>query len=286
MTKKLIHISSFFLPVLCLCLAMSVQNAFADKIDGISLGAQDVRDTFNAINGGNGYYFREWAPPRNDGANDAYGVTELEHYDGGVVDLSAYSGNIWMTFCCQPDTSSYYTAARPYGPGGYYSGKLSYESNGSYVTSNRPNPAYLTVGAAYLYTQYIVGDLSQRFTDIQVGDALRYLMGYQEGIGNIRAWSDSPVLRYLTQSINSNQNYWRLQYNPDAYYTEIGNYSVFILNVLGQPGNHYTQDLLYLARHIPTPGDVPEPATILLWTLGSLGTIGFARRRPNMLKNA
>jgi hypothetical protein len=34
----------------------------------------------------------------------------------------------------------------------------------------------------------------------------------------------------------------------------------------------------------PPPSGVPEPASILLWSLGSLGIFGYARRRSNRLK--
>ena len=278
---------------LSLVIALSFCNVVqADKIADTNLGAQKIKDAFNAINNEKGYYFLEYAPIRNDNFNNAYGVSELCYYNGGEVDLSAYSGNIWMTFCSQPDVPSYYSA---YGTGEYYSGKLSYGSNSTFNTANNPQKSHsLSVGSAYLYTQYIVGDLSQQFTDVEVGDALRYLMGYRGGgtgdpdLGlKINGWTNTEnnkVLYYLL-SINSSKEYWTSTYDPNSYYTEIGNYSVFVLNVLAQPGNRYTQDLLYLANaadpYNEGTGGVPEPATVLLWTLGGMGLAGssWARQR-------
>ena len=270
----------------------------ADKVAGTNLGAQSIKDAFNAMNNGYGYFFTEAPPPREDDFNNAYGVTIVYRSGGDQTDLSAYKDNIWQTFCCQPEVRVNLLAS-------FYSGKLSYDSNTTSNTASGEHQSHnLTVGAAYLYSQYVLGNLNQ-FNDVAVGDAIRYLMGYRSdnggGIGDpllgleINGWTNTEnnkVLYYLS-TINS-ESYWTTNYDPNSYYTEIGNYSVFVLNVLGQPGNLYTQDFLYLANAAnPYTEDAgggngtPEPATLLLWTLGGLGLAGTSwTRKRRMMKSA
>jgi len=69
-----------------------------------------------------------------------------------------------------------------------------------------------------------------------------------------------------------------------------------------EPNGNYLNDMLYLAKKSmsPTPpirpaeplipaepsgsGEVPEPATLLLWILGGLGLAGVSRSRQHRMK--
>ena len=85
-------------------------------------------------------------------------------------------------------------------------------------------------------------------------------------------------------SLNDDPLYWTAHYNLLQNYDVMGDYLVFIMTVTDpNGGNTHFEDFLYHATKTdnPTPprrpddppgnGDVPEPATVLLWTLGSLG---------------
>ena len=98
---------------------------------------------------------------------------------------------------------------------------------------------------------------------------------------------------------NSDKNYWLQEYNFLERYDEIGDYCVFVMNMRDpnapshiipnpycydtvNPGtiDIYHSDFLFLAegtnfRNGGNGGSgVPEPATLLLWTLGSFGLAG------------
>ena len=252
----------------------------AEMIAGVSLGAQNIVNTFNGKNGQQGYFFTSSAP-------DPWGEVKLSYYGGNTVDHGAYpSANVITTFCVQPNVGV--------APASNYSGTLSYLMGKTFTHAFAPDVAhYLSVGGALLYQQYITTDLGSIFSDVQVGNAIRYLMGYTTGIGNLSVdgWSDS-VLQYLL-GITDDQNYWSSNYNPDSFYTEIGNYSVFVMNNLGHdPNCGYTQDFLYIANatnpydYVPPekppvdpPSSVtPEPATLLMFGIG-LTLLPFTRRR-------
>jgi hypothetical protein len=65
-----------------------------------------------------------------------------------------------------------------------------------------------------------------------------------------------------------------LFYNPDAYYEEIGNYSILILDAVAIPNSFYEGHLFYVANAVNPydPGNpvTPEPATMLMFGMGML----------------
>ena len=283
---------NLFLAVAFVMMAIGAgSSAYADIYYDVSLGADGIQGSFNTMNSNTGYRFTITTPNNNPS-----GLVQLNGYSGDQLGLTAYSDGVFKTFCVEPNSTIV--------PSTYYTGKLAFgwTSHTTFTTSQ----VNLAVGSALLYKQYITGNLSQRFTDdTTVGNAIRYLMGYGINVGNLLTdgW-DNEVMQYLL-TLNPNKSYWTANYNPDAFYTEIGNYSVYVMHVLGQPGNSATQDFLYVSNAcqsskypnpidppLPPPGGgdppvgsgVPEPATVLFWALGTLGAAGYARRRSTAMK--
>jgi len=248
----------------------SSQRIHAGLVAGDSLNAaQSIADTFNSLNAGGGFYFQNINSP----GSFPLGVVALEnHGSNASADLSVYGINgfpdgVMRTFCVQPDT--------PIASSGYFMGRLCYEND---ITHNS-NGNILTFGAAYLYTAFVTGELSG-YNENDIGNAIRTLMDYPITDND---WTDNPVLVHLYQQ-TQNKGYWFGVYDPDIYYNEIGYYSVFVMNVVDSNGNS-SQDFLYIAALVEPPaGHAPEPATILLWTLGTIGTVGYARRRSRLKK--
>ena len=282
-------------PFLVVMITAVNQKIFADFVAGTSLGAQAIVTQFNQSNGGKGIAFNDWFSV-DDGVYplvfQANPVMDFDLYanqykgsDGSWIMWGIAGGSISdkdrtiVTFCVEPE----YNASL-----GLNWGKLNYSQSRSQVN---PTGKPLTVGAAYLYAQYVLGNLPQ---DIQgqhknIGDAVRYIMGYTnpgtDHIGNLatEGWNND-ILQYLS-SVNSDQDFWKNVYNPDAYYDEIGNYSVFVMNVFTD-NNGNNQDFLYLAKahdpYDPGTSGVPEPATMVFWALGTLGIAGYSRRRSKI----
>ena len=291
-----------WLLVLTLGVSMTIgQKVFADLIGGVSLGAQNVVDAYNSLNGGKGFRFgycwgAQDAPYQIYYKDVVSNTTNLEAYEnqypGSAMELISlgWAGydltRLFRTFCVEPET-----------PGGGIGrndvAKLNYSGSSTHVD---PSGVALTVGAAYLYTQFSQDALLGIFPENTardsaekvIGNAIRYLMGYTSEVGqlNNQGW-DNNVLQYLL-TVNNDRDYWLGVYNPDAYYTEIGNYSVFVMNVWESNGTN-SQDFLYLAKaDIPydpsVGGDVPEPAALLLWTLGGLGLVCSSRAHKRRMK--
>ena len=127
-------------------------------------------------------------------------------------------------------------------------------------------------------------------------------------------WTGNKFLAYLL-TVNNDKDFWTGKYNPGQYYNVIGDYAIFVMNL-----SLYTEtcqggqfnDFLYIAKadygNSGGGGDngggngnggggdngggngngggsgVPEPATLLLWSLGSLGAFGMNRYRRTSTK--
>ncbi len=246
-----------------LMMAAASVTAFAD------LDAASVVSSFNGMNGtGQGYRFTY----RADGS-----LVYVTAQDGGYAraDTSAYVGgtygsNYFTTFCVEPTVSITNPAM----------GKLNYNaSNGE--TRNSSGVA-LTFGAAYLYKQYATGAISvTSATSGAFTAALQVLMGTQ----TLTNWLGNTFLSGL-QAANSDKSYWTKIYDTRKEYSEIGQYSVFVMQVTNVNGGGDYQDFLYIAKTSGGSSVVPEPASILLWSLGGLGLAGSWARKRRMKKLA
>ena len=236
-------------------------SVFAD------LNAIDIYNSFNATNGGQGFRFTHeftqgWLRK----------LTTEPGYEN--VDFSAYVNgltggiNYFTTVCVQPDVNF----------GNSVVGLLNYdEVNG---TSQNSQEHYLSVGAAFLYKQYATGELLVNSGEegIAFNRAIQVLM-HEEIETN---WNNNYFLRYLLLEIKHDTDYWFADYYPAQHYDEIGDYCVFVMQVTDLSGGD-KQDFLYIAPATP-PDDVPEPATVLIWTLGGMGLVGSWMRQRRTKK--
>jgi len=275
------------------------RKVFADLVASVSLGAQSVVDAFNGLNDGKGIYI-DFIPHGVGGNYKIINMGDASQFADTSAYCTSHGGeDYFRTFTLEPNAPGYR----------YTYGKLNYDSTtgisqtvGMSDTGDFVNYS-LTVGAAYLYKLYATEGYMLPTEFAKLAAAIRFLVGDMSDIdrgylGNLLNdpydWTgvtNNPYLQMLLD-LNNDMNYWMSDYNPDAYYTEIGNYSVFVMTTgYKWIDQLYGPDFLYIVGAASPydsggPGGVPEPATILLWTLGTLGAMGgsYARRRTRMKK--
>lgn len=253
-----------------LAMLMLTSVSFAD------LNAGQIVSSFNGLSA-NGLQFRYSTSTNEVNIYQVSAVTPFANTSAYSTSLSTGGNNSYFrTFCIEP-TKSVVTSG---------TAKLNYENN---KTVNSAGKA-LTVGAALLYTRFATGALASSYNyansttrgndAIDLRTAIQSLMGVYTGTVN---WNNK-YLQYLL-SIDSNQSYWTAVYDPGHFYNEIGQYSVFVMQVKDSSGNGDYQDFIYVAQASTVTTVVPEPATILLWSLGGVGAVAGGLRRRNGKKS-
>ena len=207
--------------------------------------------------------------------------------------------------------SPYFFGTRTIGENGFYtfcvdanvqplgSGTASLDYSPSTGLTRNDTGHAVNLGVAWLYTQYATGVLADFPYGTQPGNYPRQGGGNIEP-GGAMLFAAIQLLMYGTTTaqqiqnssnqfiqsmlaVNSNAAYWLQSYDLRIRNDYIGDYAVFVLNV------HGGQDHLYIARAdygtTPDPEPVPEPAMLLLWTLGGMGLAGGSwTRKRRMMK--
>ena len=227
---------------------------------------QEIQGTF--VNGGNEFFFTYEENPQGDILTSAEGKED--------VDITAYSLPLgrsgydasqqafFRTFCIEPDAPVEGTLV----------GTLNYEMKGTEWVTQTSEDNELTLGAAILYKEFAV--------DGRSADSLRQAILVLMGMDTINSWSDNVHLQYLYEK-NQFTDVWTANYDPAQYHELVGDYCVFVLDVVSATDRSNRQDFLYIAK-VNTSTDVPEPASLLFWTLGGLGAAGTSWARKRRMK--
>ena len=258
-----------------LLVALFCANAFSD------FSASEFARQFNGLNNGQGFRYSYTAA---NGSGVGLGSEiQLSNQSGATsIDFSTYRHDLYTggtgymrTFCIEPNIS---TLA--------YSGTadLNYQ-NGQTRTSSG---VAVKLGTAVLYSRFASGDLYNfGYTNInRSSDYTALKTAIQTTMGLLNSdWLSNKYLKQLLD-INNDRSFWTATYDPAKYYQEVGDYAVFAMNVYTSNGAN-AQDFLYVTKASYGNGgssDVPEPATILLWSLGTLGYAGASWRKRHCRK--
>ena len=262
--KKLIKI---FTPILLVLFFVT-----GERIVKADLNASQIATQINAMNGGKGLVTTFNTNSLTTSESIFTTASGYANPDTSAYGSQAAGSNYFKSFCVEPNVYIYDNEK--------VSMTVNY-ANGKTVTTSG---LALTLGAAKLYKDFATmalgnydysnasGQLANNAT--QLTTAIHVLIG----AATIANWSQNIYLSQLL-AINSQQSYWTATYDPGRQYAEVGNYSVFVLNISDFTTGVDCQDHLFLVK--TSGSSAPEPASLILWGLGSLGVFGvsFARKR-------
>jgi hypothetical protein len=269
--------------------AILVVTVFCGNYSFADFDARGIQEKFDDMNYDEHFLFHCTV--------DAQGDILTSAWDRENVDISAYSiplgrsgstdlsKTFFRSFCVEPGAPV----------DGTLIGTLSYEEKLITVGARAGETEWvtqtsegneLTLGAAILYKEFAV--------DGRTSEGLRTAILVLMGVPGytINSWADNVHLQYLYEISNQDKDVWTANYdpgqsNPGQYYDMVGDYGVFVLNVvsgdMGEDRLSNRQDFLYIAK-MNTSTDVPEPASLLFWTLGGLGAAGTSWARKRRMK--
>jgi hypothetical protein len=285
----------FWIPITAVVmLAVASASAFAD------LTAAQIVSHFNSQNGNTGLNFTYTA--------NTTGYTGSLFYHGPFtstgqqVDISGYtpyyvsvaarggvngSGqNYFMSLCVEPNVTN--TAPS--------SGTARLNYNASTGQTQTSSGVYLSVGGAFLYRLFAQGILNENANQ-ELAKAIHLLNSAAQGTDVITGSTNVFLLNLLNYN-SSNRSFWTQNYSALTDYSSLvrnntgtivgmGEYYVYVLTT----NNGATfQDSLYIANRTTYNddgfNDVPEPATLLIWSLGGMGLVGSWVRKRRMKKSA
>ena len=301
---------NFTLVIAAVLLTAPFGSVSADIVAGVSLNAQAVVQSFNSLNNGKGYAFYSGGSIAGSGdiiehlsATVNNPNNKKEHPNDDAYYRKSNQGGFY-TIRLETAGDQTWTTCK-------WEGNLNY-ANGMSTSTNGQN---LTIGAAYLYKMMATTSWLNRNVFLQdenpefvifeaamrrvmdydsvlsplsydkgqfTANKPRDLSPYQDLIDATMKW-DNRYLQMLLE-INDDKDFWTSAYNPDAYYEEIGNYSVFMMNSYRNNDINWYTDYLYIAKAATpywsdggTNPVAPEPATMLMFGTGLL-TLPFVRR--------
>ncbi|MCL2118168.1 MAG: PEP-CTERM sorting domain-containing protein [Planctomycetaceae bacterium] len=249
----------FWIPVAAALMIAASVSAFAD------LSASDVVSQFNSMNPGAGGGFR--FTYAGGTFTTASGTTQvnINAFDSSRSGVTS-GNNYFQSFCAEPTVG---TVAS--------SGTATLSYNAATGRSTNTSGAVLSVASAYLFKQYATGMITS--TGLQT---LLHQLNTNTVTGD---WTLNATLRSLLD-INASRDYWLTAYNANQSYAFMEGYYTFIMDVRTN-SNGNAQDFYYLAYGGGGGGgQVPEPATLLLWSLGGMGLAGASWRKRRMKKLA
>ena len=258
--------------------------SFADLNDAIT-----IQSAFGSINGGNGFTFKVAEDKQGDKLISVVGKTPVDvtayNQQAGRSGLDIDSGqDFFRSFCVEPNASI----------DGVLVGTLSYEydtTKAKWITKTSEGVS-LVLGAAILYKEFALNEMNGRSADT-LREAILMLMSVQDY--TISSWAQNEHLAYLysiSQHDGNSAGVWTATYDPGQdsglYYDMLGDCRVFIMNALSEDDTlsdklRERQDFLYIMQ-TRSDTDVPEPASILFWTLGGLGAAGTSWARKRRMK--
>ena len=251
----------FALFIIAAIVAVPCNSVFANKIDGVSLNAQSIADEFNVMNVWLGFVFT--TTPDNPGVGQH--LWTLNNYGTEAPSTSAYHNNTVQSF-------SYDSFDVGYEWSGFI---VYYTSHGQGHTVNDMTWD-MQMGTAYLYKMFATREIDFSTGNYNQQDFFDKMYGF--------SFSGNSDLEDMLLAINPDKDYWLSEYDPNAYYDEIGNYSLFYMYAYGpqdggKRGPHF---FIYIAEAAdPYAAQTPEPASMLLFGTGLLALPVARRFRQN-----